>query len=370
MKTLKQYSKLIAITLSITMILGIFAVYAASNQQALNIAPTTEPSTNFTTQGGNLITEVSTIEFFSASSPNTTEIAIGSASGEPGDTKTIPITISNNPGFSTFDFILTYDVGKLEPLNVTQGNIWPSNFVSNLNAGTANNKYIRIIGASANNSSADGTILNITFKIKDDAELGAANVSLDVQEFMRINAQYKLENLQYSVSNGEVVVSMANCDLGHNYVTLSVSEATCTAGGEDNVKCSRCEHTAVLNPTPALGHNLGEPQPTADPLFNIVYCERTGCDYSENVPSGIVPITSLKIDAAVTETVVRGGIYSFGLILNEGASGENVVWTLSDVSFALVDGATIYILNKTGSVRLIATDPVSGLSHSITLRIV
>ena len=80
--------------------------------------------------------------------------------------------------------------------------------------------------------------------------------------------------------------------------------------------------------------------------------------------------TQLRIDARVVETVARGNVYNFGLILNEGASGENIVWSVSDPSFALIDDTgNIYILNKTGTVRLIATDPVNGLSNSITLRI-
>ena len=82
------------------------------------------------------------------------------------------------------------------------------------------------------------------------------------------------------------------------------------------------------------------------------------------------PITSIKIDAPITTTVARGAIYNFGLILNEGAIGNDIVWTVSDPSFAIVDDkANVYILNKTGTVRLVATDPVSGLSHSIALRI-
>jgi len=170
----------------------------------------------------------------------------------------------------------------------------------------------------------------VTFKIKDDAELGAADVCLDVQEFKRINGQYGLEDLVYTVSNGGVLVAEG------------------------------CEE---------LGHSLGQPEPTSDPAWNVVYCERVGCDYSENVPSGYVPITSLVIDAPVIVNMVRGEVRTFGLVLNPGASGDNVVWTVSDSSFALVEGATVYILSKTGTVRLIATDPVSGLSHSITLRI-
>ena len=83
-----------------------------------------------------------------------------------------------------------------------------------------------------------------------------------------------------------------------------------------------------------------------------------------------VPITLIKINAAATETVKRGGVYNYGLILNKGATAKNIIWTVSDPTFAMVDNAgNVYILNKTGTVRLVATDPVSLLSHSISLRI-
>jgi len=72
----------------------------------------------------------------------------------------------------------------------------------------------------------------------------------------------------------------------------------------------------------------------------------------------------------VIVTVERGGVYNFNVVLNEGAFDYHIAWTVSDPSFALIDDeGTVYILNKTGTVRLIATDPVSGLNYSITLRI-
>jgi len=290
MEKLRTYSKLIAITLSITMILGIFAVYAANTTQTPNIT-VTEATIDFTTQNDNIKTEATTIEMFSAPPPNTTELSLGSTTGSPGDTVTIPLRIFNNPGFSTYNFIITYDTETLEPLSVMQGNSGLSHYVANLKAGTISNRYIRVVGASGSNCSVDGTILEVTFKIKDSAELGATSVSLEVTEFKQINAQFGIDNVPHTVSDGQVIVANS------------------------------------------------------------------------------VPITSLQIDAPMITDMKRGEVRTFGLILNTGATGENVVWTLSDSSYALVDGATVYILNKTGTVRLIATDPVSGLSHSITLRI-
>ena len=83
-----------------------------------------------------------------------------------------------------------------------------------------------------------------------------------------------------------------------------------------------------------------------------------------------VPITLLQIDSLSIATVERGRNYSFGLILNTGANDENVVWTIADPLFGFVDdNGTVTIFDKIGNVRLTATDPISGISHSITLRI-
>jgi len=84
-----------------------------------------------------------------------------------------------------------------------------------------------------------------------------------------------------------------------------------------------------------------------------------------------IPITSLRIDSLAITTMARGQKLSFGLLLNEGATGENVIWAISDSSFGFVDNTgEVTIYDRTGNLRLTATDPVSGLSHSIMLRIV
>ena len=82
------------------------------------------------------------------------------------------------------------------------------------------------------------------------------------------------------------------------------------------------------------------------------------------------PITSIKIDTLSITTIARGETRSFPLHLNDGASGKNVVWTIADPSLGYVDAdGAVTIFDKTGNVRLTATDPISGLTHSITLRI-
>jgi len=112
--------------------------------------------------------------------------------------------------------------------------------------------------------------------------------------------------------------------------------------------------------------SIGENQTSSDPLPRIRVRDR-----NEIVLVEQVPITSIKINAPALTTVVRGVTYKFELALNEGASDEGIIWSTSNPTYATTkaDG-TIAILNKTGTVILTATDPESGLSNSIILRIV
>jgi hypothetical protein len=124
------------------------------------------------------------------------------------------------------------------------------------------------------------------------------------------------------------------------------------------------------NIVPSLGgHIFGPPHKIEGNIYKgTIYCLREGCSHSEE--SDLPAITDIKIDSNVTMTVARGDVIKPDLILNAEAYDYHIVWTVSDPSFALIDDENnVYILNKTGTVRLIATDPVSGRFHSITLRI-
>ena len=88
------------------------------------------------------------------------------------------------------------------------------------------------------------------------------------------------------------------------------------------------------------------------------------------------PITSLRIagadgqQVAGTVTVSRGSSVQFGAIVNDGASTENIVWTISNTALAAVDAnGAVSIRNSVGMVTLTARDAETGISHSITLRI-
>jgi len=112
--------------------------------------------------------------------------------------------------------------------------------------------------------------------------------------------------------------------------------------------------------------SIGENQTSSDPMPRIRVRDRNEIVFSEPIP-----VTSIKIDAPSAVTVMRDKVYKFEVILNEGALGDGIVWSVSNATYATVDAdGNVKTSNKTGTAVLTATDPVSGLSNSIVLRIV
>ena len=83
-----------------------------------------------------------------------------------------------------------------------------------------------------------------------------------------------------------------------------------------------------------------------------------------------IPVTSVRIDSLSIATVARYETRNFGVILNDNAISDKIDWTIADPSLGYVDeDGNVTIFDKTGNVRLTATDRDTGISHSITLRI-
>ena len=99
-------------------------------------------------------------------------------------------------------------------------------------------------------------------------------------------------------------------------------------------------------------------------------CTFTVTVFSDSAAQEIPPVTSIKIDASAVVSVVRGKTYSFAAIVNEGASGDGIVWSVNNPLCAAVDSyGNVTIFNKVGTLVLTATAPSGKLSHSIILRI-
>lgn len=95
-----------------------------------------------------------------------------------GGTVTVPITVSNNPGFTSVGFVVTYNPNVLEIVSVSPATTampLNSQFVLTSNPGT---QWIHLINTNLVDWSGNGDVVNISFKVKSNAPLGSSPVYL------------------------------------------------------------------------------------------------------------------------------------------------------------------------------------------------
>ena len=95
-----------------------------------------------------------------------------------GESVTIPINVSNNPGFVAVGLVLVYDPDVLEIAGVTAPvAAMPLNSQFELTS-TPGNQWISLLNTDLVDWSGNGTVAYVTFFVKTDAPLGASIVTL------------------------------------------------------------------------------------------------------------------------------------------------------------------------------------------------
>lgn len=103
--------------------------------------------------------------------------------------------------------------------------------------------------------------------------------------------------------------------LSHTEQAVEKAEANClTAGHEAGVICAVCGATVSgLEPIPALGHAMGEPQKLSDSTCTThgiekSVCTREGCEHSEETELELKPHTRVAIGVETAPTCTTPGI--------------------------------------------------------------
>ena len=94
-------------------------------------------------------------------------LGVSSVSGARGDKVTVTVDITSNPGIAVLNFGVIYDESVLELTGSS---------CSGLSDAMFGGKYIWVDAA---NTTYTGTILTLTFRIRDDAPLGESTITLD-----------------------------------------------------------------------------------------------------------------------------------------------------------------------------------------------
>ena len=116
---------------------------------------------------------------------------------QPGNTFTVSLNISSNPGVMFFSYTPSYDTERLELVSMTgNGSDWTC--VTNAN------------WDGASDESFTGNVVTLNFKVKDNAPTGSASISGGIYA-----GNYNEEEIPFSLSGCSVSVKPAPHD--HNW---------------------------------------------------------------------------------------------------------------------------------------------------------
>ncbi len=125
----------------------------------------------------------------------TATLAVSSAEAAPGETVTLTVSLSDNPGYAAFNMTVDFDETRLE---MTDFKLSTVGGLSAASAATRTATY-----ASLAESTADGALATLTFRVRDDAPGGTAGVGLTGVAFF--NASEK--RVSVTITAGGITVA-------------------------------------------------------------------------------------------------------------------------------------------------------------------
>ncbi len=145
-----------------------------------------------------MILSILTVPAFAA---GTVSVDFGNVSGKTGETITLPVMITNNPGIATFRFRITYDADTLEFVSVEKGAVLTSGTLAN--SVNKEESTVTFLWYSTTDVIGDGVIANLKFKIlkPEDGKCDIAVTYLP-QDLLNEDSQ----QISYTVSEGSVTV--------------------------------------------------------------------------------------------------------------------------------------------------------------------
>ena len=183
-------------------------------------------------------------------------LKLSGAEAYPGETVTIDLTLSDNPGFVNMMLTVRYDPA-LTLTGVTDKGVIPGQMhAQNYSANPYQLTWMN--DTSSANITANGVIASLSFRIADDAATGIYPVTVSYNynnlEILDVNMQPVI----IAVESSGITVKAAPCRHPNAYAVAAVP-ATCLNGGLTEGKyCPDCgEWLKAQTETAALGHDWG-----------------------------------------------------------------------------------------------------------------
>lgn len=245
-----------------------------------------------------------------ASAAGNGTIAMSSGSGKQGDTITLDVNMSKNPGLVTMTIKVTYDTNVLQLTSVSDPKLLVG---SQLNTTYGSPYTISWVDGSATaNNTKTGKIASFTFKIKDNAKVGATDVTLQFVDSFDTNFG---ENT-FTATSGKITVNCKTHSYGyyskkdnsnhtrtcsacgnvetkaHTWNSGSVTKtATCKETGVKTYTCTACNATKTETIATTNSHNWSGYKVTKEPTCTAAGTQTRTCSVCGKTESQSVPAT-------------------------------------------------------------------------------
>lgn len=245
-----------------------------------------------------------------ASAAGNGTIAMSSASGKQGDSVTLNVNMNSNPGLVTMTIKVTYDTNVLQLTSVSDPKLLVG---SQLNTTYGSPYTISWVDGSATaNNTKTGKIASFTFKIKDNAKVGATNVTLQFVDSFDTNFG---ENT-FTATSGKITVNCKTHSYGsyskkdgsnhtrtcsacgnvetkaHTWNSGSVTKAaTCKETGVKTYTCTACNAIKTETIAKTNSHNWSGYKVTKEPTCTAAGTQTSTCSVCGKTESQSVPAT-------------------------------------------------------------------------------
>lgn len=162
----------------------------------------------------------------------TAQIQVGTVSGKPGEAVTVPVSISNNPGFAGFTFVIDYDSSVMTLDSIAKGDILSTSGSGAFTAGTTTKT---VNWTDSANTTENGVVLYLAFKIADNAPDGDYSVSVSLKNGNSTNFVDENAHAQ-GVTFQSGKINVRNVTVAPDAPQIVVGSATASAGNTVTVE--------------------------------------------------------------------------------------------------------------------------------------
>lgn len=181
------------------------------------------------------------------------KIKVDTVTGVTGEEVFVPVYMSENPGIMAVTISFTYESDKLEFISLNRGAV----FSSPTYAAHPDKNIIRYVICDIKNSTRNGIMTTLKFKVKEDAEFGLSEIS--VKYNMGDFCNYKIEKVMPEITAGGIDIAFngKNCSHKKYGEWKVVSAPNCEDKGLQARVCEKCGHYDYRE-TDALGHEFSD----------------------------------------------------------------------------------------------------------------